>query len=85
MEVKVTLQEIVITERQTNKQFIVRTIRTAKEIAEYIDESEKESLVARLEEVVRGRLEIHSTTILTCADFAFLRVYGRSWSCGGAR
>jgi hypothetical protein len=52
MEVTVTLQEIAIRDKKTGEQFTVRTLRTAKEIADYIDESEKEIIVSRLEEVV---------------------------------
>ena len=34
---------------------------------------------------LEGVWKITQQTILTCADAAFLRVYGRSWSVGGAR
>jgi hypothetical protein len=53
MEIKVTLQEIIIKDKKTGKEFTVQTLRTAQEIASYIEESEKEEIVARLETAVR--------------------------------
>lgn len=52
MEIKVTLQEIIIKDKKTGKEFMVHTLRTAEEIASYIEENEKEEIVARLETVV---------------------------------
>ena len=52
MEVKVTLREIVIKDRQSGKEHIVRTLRTAEEIASYVEESEKDEITSRLEEAV---------------------------------
>jgi hypothetical protein len=52
MEVKVILREIVIKDRQSGKEYIVRTLRTAEEIAAYVEESEKDEITSKLEQVV---------------------------------
>jgi hypothetical protein len=52
MEVKVTLHDLVIKDPKTGEAFTVRTLRTAKDIAEYIDESEKDEIVSVLEAAV---------------------------------
>jgi hypothetical protein len=52
MEIKVTLYEIIVKDKKTGKEFTVKTLRTAEEIASYIEESEKEEIVARLETIV---------------------------------
>jgi hypothetical protein len=52
MEVKVKLQKITVKDEETGEVFTVKTLRTAKEIADYVAESEKEEIVDRLEEAV---------------------------------
>ena len=52
MEVKVQLQSITIKDDETGKEFTVRTLRTAKEIAEYVEESEKDEITDRLRDTV---------------------------------
>ena len=52
MEVKVTLREIVITDKQSGKEYTVRTLRSAERIAGYIKESEKDEITDRLEQAV---------------------------------
>ena len=52
MEVKVTLRNIVIKDEDTGETFEVRTLRTAEEIAGYIEETEKDVIVEKLEEAV---------------------------------
>ena len=46
MEVKVILREIVIKDRQSGKEYIVRTLRTAEEIASYVEKSEKDVITS---------------------------------------
>jgi hypothetical protein len=52
MEVKVKLQSITIKDEETGAAFTVRSLRTAKEIAEYVEESEKDEIVDRLRDAV---------------------------------
>jgi hypothetical protein len=52
MEVKVTLREIVIEDKATGIAYTVKTLRSAKDIAEYIEESEKEEIAAQIEEAI---------------------------------
>jgi hypothetical protein len=52
MEIKVKLQGIIIKDKKTGKEFTVHTLRTAQEIASYIEESEKEEIIVRLEAAV---------------------------------
>ena len=37
MEVKVTLQDILIKDKETGEEFMVRTVRTVQEIVSYIE------------------------------------------------
>ena len=52
MEVKVELKAITIKDENTGEEFSVMTVRAAKDIAAYIEESEKDEVVRKLEEVV---------------------------------
>ena len=52
MEVKVTLREIVIKDKQSGREYTIRTLRSAEEIAGYIKESEKDKITDRLEQAV---------------------------------
>ncbi len=52
MEVKVKIQMITIKDENTGKKFIVKTLRTAEDIAAYVAESEKDEIVSELEERV---------------------------------
>jgi hypothetical protein len=52
MEIKVKLQTIKITDTSSGESFSVKTIRSAKEIAGYIQESEKDEIVGKLEQEV---------------------------------
>ena len=52
MEIKIKLQKILIRDQKTGETFTVRTLRTAKEIAGFIEESEKEVITSKIEETV---------------------------------
>jgi hypothetical protein len=52
MEVKVKLQKITVIDEETGEVFTVKTLRTAKEIADYVAESEKDEIVDRLQEAI---------------------------------
>ena len=52
LEVKVKLQAITIKDENTGELFTVRTIRSAKEIAGYLEESEKDEIVSKVEHEV---------------------------------
>ena len=52
MEIKVKLQTIKITDTSSGESFSVKTIRSAEEIANYIQESEKDEIVGKLEQEV---------------------------------
>lgn len=52
MEVTVKLQSITIKDNETDKEYTVRTLRTAKELAEYVEESEKEVIMEKLQDEV---------------------------------
>ena len=52
MEIKVKLQTIKITNATSGESFSVKTIRSVEEIANYIQESEKDQIVSKLEQEV---------------------------------
>ena len=52
MEVKVKIRTLIIKDDQTGKSFTVRTLRSAEEVAGYVEESEKDEIVSRLEDAV---------------------------------
>ena len=52
MEVKVKLQSITIKDENSGDAYTVTTIRSAKEISEYIQESEKDEIVNKLEQEI---------------------------------
>ena len=52
MEVKVKLQAITIKDENTGESFTVKTLRSAEEIASYVQESEKDEAISKLEEEV---------------------------------
>jgi hypothetical protein len=56
MEVKVKLNTIIIKDEEAGKTFKVRTLRTAEDVAGYIDESEKDQMVFELERIVSEAL-----------------------------
>ena len=51
-EVKITLRVLVIKDTPSGEEFTVRTLRTAQDIAAYVEESEKEEVVSELEQMV---------------------------------
>jgi hypothetical protein len=51
-EVKVRLSVITIRDENSGEAHRVKTLRSAREIAEYIEESEKEIIVDKLEDLV---------------------------------
>ena len=57
IEVKVKLQSITIKGENSEEEFTVQTIRTAKEVAEYVQESEKDEIVHKLEDAVNTALD----------------------------
>ena len=52
MDIKVSLQTITIKDNQNGKEFTVRTLRTAEEIAGCIEESEKDFIIETLDQKV---------------------------------
>ncbi len=52
MEVKIKLRTLVIKDKETGEEFTVRTLRSAEDIAGYVEESEKDEIVDKLEEAV---------------------------------
>ena len=52
MEVKVKLRTITIKDENTGEEYTVKTVRSAQDIAEYVEESEKDEVVAKLEDIV---------------------------------
>ena len=52
MEIKVRLQTVIIKDQDTGETYKVKTLRTASEIAGFIEESEKEIIASRIEEAV---------------------------------
>ena len=52
MDIKIRLQMVVIKDQNTGEEYMLKTLRTAKEIAEYVDESEKEVITSKIEETV---------------------------------
>ena len=62
MEIKIRLQKILIRDKKTGETFTVRTLRTAKEIAEFIDEREKEVITSKIEEIVCEKYTQYNST-----------------------
>ena len=62
MEIKIKLQKILIRDQKTGETFTVRTLRTAQEIAEFIDESEKEVITSKIEETICERTTHYNST-----------------------
>jgi len=52
MEVKVAVNMITIKDEKSGEEYRVKSLRSAAEIADYIQESEKDEIVSRLEEKV---------------------------------
>ncbi len=52
MEIKIQLQTLVIKDQETGKEYKVRTLRSAKEIAEFMEESEKEIIADKMEAAI---------------------------------
>jgi hypothetical protein len=52
MEIKIQLRTLIIKDAAGGKAFSVRTLRTAEEIAAYIEESEKDIIADHVEEAV---------------------------------
>ena len=52
MEIKLKIHTIEIKDEDSGKNFKVKTLRTAEEIAGYIEETEKEEMVSKLEGLV---------------------------------
>jgi len=52
MEVKVKLRAITIKDENAGEEYTVKTLRTAQEIAEYVQESEKDAILDKLQEAV---------------------------------
>ena len=52
MEIKIKLHTIVIGDEDGGKSYKVKSLRTAEEIAGYIEETEKDEMVSKLEQVV---------------------------------
>ena len=52
MEVKVKLRVITIKDENAGEEYTVKTLRTAQEIAEYVQESEKDAILDKLQEAV---------------------------------
>ena len=54
MEIKIQLQTLVIKDQETGKEYKVRTLRSAQEIAEFMEESEKEIIAEKMEAVINS-------------------------------
>lgn len=52
MEIKVELQTITIEDEKSGESFTVKTLRSARDIAEYVQESERDEVVNKLEQEV---------------------------------
>ena len=52
MEVKVKINTLVIKDKETGEEYTLKTLRTAKEVADYIEETEKEEAVFIVEAAV---------------------------------
>ena len=52
MEITVTLREIVIRDNEAGEEFVVQTLRTARDIVDYIEESEKDELTLKLQDML---------------------------------
>ena len=54
MEIKIQLQTLVIKDQETGKEYKVRTLRSAQEIAEFMEESEKEIIADKMEAAINS-------------------------------
>ena len=51
-KISVELHKLTITSEHTGKSYSVETVRTAEELAGYVEESEKEAVQSKLQEAV---------------------------------
>ena len=64
MKIEITLKAITVKDENSGKEFTVRTLRSAKEIAEYIKETEKDEMVSKLETAVIEAFKSHRLDVL---------------------
>ena len=55
--IKVKLRTLIIKDGKTGEEFKVKTLRTAQDIAEYIDESERDGIQIKLGRLVSEALD----------------------------
>ena len=56
MEVKIDVHTLIIKDVDTEEEYEVRTLRNAQDIAGFLEESEKDEIVSKLEELVSEAL-----------------------------
>jgi hypothetical protein len=52
MEITIVLHEVIIKDQASGQEFKIRTLRTAQEIVEELEQSEKEVSLGKLQEAV---------------------------------
>lgn len=57
MEVKVKINTLIIKDKETGEEYTVQTVRTAKLLSEFVQESEKEEAMNMVEEAVANAYE----------------------------
>jgi len=55
MELKINVNEIIIKDKNSDEEYLIRTVRSAKEMAELLDEMEREALQDRVSEIANYR------------------------------
>jgi len=55
MELKVKVNEIIIKDKNSGEEYLIRTIRSAKEIDDLLDEMEREALESKVSEIADYR------------------------------
>ena len=52
MDLKITLHNIVIQDKDSGDEFTIKSVRTAKELAEEIEQGEKDAAIYKIESVL---------------------------------
>ena len=55
MEIKIKINEIIIKDKNSGEEYLIRTVRPVKDIAERLDEEERDALQDKVAEVADYR------------------------------
>ena len=55
MEIKIKVNEIIIKDKNSGEEYLIRTVRSAKDISDGLDEEERDALQDKVAEVANYR------------------------------